>query len=667
MNVDTSVQPSVSLLSAVDPILSTGVTLAKLATVSAISEGAPELALPTAAAFSTISLDTVPTTITEGITNIQSISAPQIKYLLESQYDISSIIQQLATDNNLIIIEREIMDHNVITEVDGKQKSAVLIKERVVDRKYLEQGHITELIEKIRRGEIPTMNQVFLAIIDFTDLVTLKIFNPILSDAKLAITTEEPIYRLKELSAEVFSGSVEKVGDSLKSEKVLSVDIKKRSWYKPDKKTITKDVVETTTKYKNDYIITNIKDVTSNELTKTELDKLISERNTKNLLDDTKNNYASLENNLSRTDIKNIEKHSIALVKENILTQTENYTVIEKGYKRRFLRKATGVKVEKSDTDVVVKSQDEIKQYYINDNINEGVLKHYDSASNTFASMNLVTSVKLDEQVVNKYTDLTKGVEFKDGWISYIPGGSIATIGVKADLGAKVTGMDIFWAGVDVASFALAVATFGASGGLSAALSTAAKGTAKGAVNVVTKKGIKAVAKQTGKVSIKNAQKVGLKSTKVQVAKKATSRMVLDARNSYLDDVVKRSQVKDTIDISNLKKRPWKRISPEKNKIMREQFANRDFKDSLIKEWEDVNNRKWPTYEKDIYSKNGNLIRRAGERFDAHHIQPLGMNGQNIASNITPMHALDHTDHWGIHANGSPYDALNNVIRRNIK
>lgn len=132
----------------------------------------------------------------------------------------------------------------------------------------------------------------------------------------------------------------------------------------------------------------------------------------------------------------------------------------------------------------------------------------------------------------------------------------------------------------------------------------------------------------------------------------------------YFQDLRDKSEVPDTLsekpfDVSELKK-----ISPEENAIMREQFS--ELRKDLKQQWEKDNGRSWPTYDKDVYitKKNGDQvkIREAGSDYDAHHIQPLGMGGKNEVSNITPLHADIHYDHRGVHELGSPYDKLNQIL-----
>ncbi len=83
----------------------------------------------------------------------------------------------------------------------------------------------------------------------------------------------------------------------------------------------------------------------------------------------------------------------------------------------------------------------------------------------------------------------------------------------------------------------------------------------------------------------------------------------------------------------------------------------------VFKKWEEANGKEWPRYETDVYNHNEKLIRRAGDRYDAHHIHPLSLGGKNEANNITPMSAEKHYDKQGVHAPGSPYGKLEKVLQ----
>lgn len=127
-------------------------------------------------------------------------------------------------------------------------------------------------------------------------------------------------------------------------------------------------------------------------------------------------------------------------------------------------------------------------------------------------------------------------------------------------------------------------------------------------------------------------------------------------KRAYVEDIKSRSPCPETIDEESVCESDFKRLSPEENKLKREEFEEK--KAQLIKEWEQNNGREWPRYETDVYSSNGRLIRRPGMRYDAHHLQPLCLGGENVAENITPLHADDHFDHQGVHSSNSPCSKL---------
>lgn len=129
-----------------------------------------------------------------------------------------------------------------------------------------------------------------------------------------------------------------------------------------------------------------------------------------------------------------------------------------------------------------------------------------------------------------------------------------------------------------------------------------------------------------------------------------------ELKEKYIDDIIDNSEVPETIDKDEALKADYTKCSVEETAEKREEFDRT--KNSLIEEWEKKNGQKWPTYSQDVYSNNGRLIRHAGDKYDAHHIQPLSMGGKNVASNLTPMHAECHYDRQGVHAPDSAYAKL---------
>jgi len=136
------------------------------------------------------------------------------------------------------------------------------------------------------------------------------------------------------------------------------------------------------------------------------------------------------------------------------------------------------------------------------------------------------------------------------------------------------------------------------------------------------------------------------------------------ALEGYIVDLKDKTDVPDTLPDKFFEASDLKKLSPEENAVAREEFSDR--KKDLIQQWEEKNGCPWPRYEENVYIMNSRgdriQIREAGARYDAHHIQPLGLGGKNEADNITPLRADVHFDHFGVHAIGSPYDKMEKML-----
>lgn len=138
-----------------------------------------------------------------------------------------------------------------------------------------------------------------------------------------------------------------------------------------------------------------------------------------------------------------------------------------------------------------------------------------------------------------------------------------------------------------------------------------------------------------------------------------------DATQKYIDDVKEKSEFADTISDKPFDASELRKVPIEETAVMREEFVRT--KADLIQQWEEKHCCSWPTYKENVYitNKNGEkvLLREAGMKYDAHHLQALSLGGKNEVNNITPLRADLHYDHRGVHALGSPYDNLNKMVR----
>ncbi|RSI14020.1 Ribonuclease YxiD [Streptococcus sanguinis] len=106
-----------------------------------------------------------------------------------------------------------------------------------------------------------------------------------------------------------------------------------------------------------------------------------------------------------------------------------------------------------------------------------------------------------------------------------------------------------------------------------------------------------------------------------------------------------------------LRLREYEKLSPVEVAKHRAEF-NR-LKNSLIDEWELKTGQTWPTYSEDVIGKNGNVVRKAGSKYDAHHIIENSYGGNNEWWNIHPAR-FPNEHQAGIHRAGSPARELFN-------
>lgn len=132
---------------------------------------------------------------------------------------------------------------------------------------------------------------------------------------------------------------------------------------------------------------------------------------------------------------------------------------------------------------------------------------------------------------------------------------------------------------------------------------------------------------------------------------------ISELAKEYIDDLKSKSDCPDTIPSDAIDATKLELQPPEKVADKREEFD--DNKAKLRKEWEELNHQEWPKYKEDVVNDDGKVIRKAGDNYDAHHIHPLQLGGENVASNITP---LDVNSHREVHSStGSCKRLVENV------
>ena len=133
---------------------------------------------------------------------------------------------------------------------------------------------------------------------------------------------------------------------------------------------------------------------------------------------------------------------------------------------------------------------------------------------------------------------------------------------------------------------------------------------------------------------------------------------IKEVAEDYLNYLRKNSTCPETIPEKALDVSKLELQSPEKVAELREEFDDRRIK--LRKEWEELNHQEWPKYTEDVTNENEVVIRKAGDCYDAHHVQPLQLGGANEASNLTP---LDISKHRDVHTSEGSCTKLVNAVK----
>lgn len=221
-----------------------------------------------------------------------------------------------------------------------------------------------------------------------------------------------------------------------------------------------------------------------------------------------------------------------------------------------------------------------------------------------------------------------------------------------AEEGAEKAVKEVAEAGAEKAAKELAEA------GTEKAAKEVAEAGAEKAAKEVTEAGAEKAAKETVEAgvekSVKETAEEGFEKTAKETAEKAAVKGAKEV-GEEMDKKLVPKYLKEVEDITDRKIKPdqmekiqkalkediFTKQTPEKNKLHRRLFDNA--KDKLIDEWEKNTGEKWPVYVKDVYNSAGEVIRQAGQRFDAHHLIESCFGGPNAWWNLHPVSCLDHT------------------------
>jgi predicted ribonuclease toxin of YeeF-YezG toxin-antitoxin module len=210
-------------------------------------------------------------------------------------------------------------------------------------------------------------------------------------------------------------------------------------------------------------------------------------------------------------------------------------------------------------------------------------------------------------------------------------------------------------ASIDVALIGVTVATAGLATGAAVGLKAGTE-VGKTAVKTVVREGTEAVAKNSIREGTEEVAEKTVKETGELVVKKTTIEVGQAIDKSQIPKCLKETEKITNRDIPKNQKElidkainenDFFKLSPQETAERRQEFNK--VRNTLIAEWEKNNGEKWPTYDSDVLGDVGNVIRRAGHRYDAHHLIEVSVKGPNEWWNIHPAKFPDEHQ-GGIHA-----------------
>lgn len=201
-----------------------------------------------------------------------------------------------------------------------------------------------------------------------------------------------------------------------------------------------------------------------------------------------------------------------------------------------------------------------------------------------------------------------------------------------AEAGAKKAAKEVAEAGAEKAARELAE-----TGTEKAAKELAEEGLEKAAREVSEE-----VAEKTAKETAEKAAIKGVKEVGEEMDKTLFPKYLKEVEDKTYREI--KSKQKEQL-LKELKENKFIKLSPEDTKPYKIEFNK--LRDKLISEWEKNTGSKWPIYTEDIYYK-GEVVRKAGQRFDVHHLIESSFGGPNEWWNLHPA-AFPSEHQLGIH------------------
>lgn len=329
-------------------------------------------------------------------------------------------------DRNLEVVESKVIDRQQYATDEGIEKRMV-IEERISDNRYLEAGYLNTLIEELRDGKIPTIEQSFLLCINFLNALTFHSFESYLQGCDLG----ECRYRTKEIVCHQTLDSSESQKIS-KETSTLSTSVEERD-YRPDKRTEVEEVKDVTATTTMNDVQCEVTIRISHEYAESKAHSLE-------------------EPILNDSDIAHTETTSFSWTETNVQRDVSTKEVVSEGYDTPLLKHITGKNVSTGDSIREIRESSELSDFSDLENEHElsEEMKHLVKSIQMSEVINHELAGGNAEALIYEGMESTAKVEFEDGLITWVPGGSLVNLGIKTDFGAELNKWDYFYAGVDL-------------------------------------------------------------------------------------------------------------------------------------------------------------------------------------------------------------------------
>ena len=353
---------------------------------------------------------------------------------------------RLGPGNNIRVLSSEKVYSGTLEPKKGVSVESALFKERIIDTNQQRIGSFRAVVSDIRNGKTPTLGQCLLVLVD---IATLGFLSPLLKKVQL----QPAQYRLRWVQVERTNKDLGAAKATTQSTAVPKSRTQKGVRIK--EKTANEDV--TVTK-QYDVQVSNVTAYSTEAMDRKAVDLLADKLS--NDPDAINKGFAIAPKDIVE-HAADVERKSMARLREQIRENTTSYDAETKFYRiGKDCKQMLGKNVSESNR--VERAKD---IYVYHDFINEAghldldnVRRYKDAMEKLSATATSKATTTEAGKSVRALNAPTEAIHFKNGWITWAPGGSIANLGLKKGLHAKLTKADYISAGVDAATIAFACA-----------------------------------------------------------------------------------------------------------------------------------------------------------------------------------------------------------------